>query len=97
MASPAGRAATSSSIAARARARARSSRWHGSETDVVAHGVGDQLRHLREERRVRRHEEGGAVGEALSVPAHFAGYLGLPGQTEQGAQHRALAGADRAR
>ena len=68
---------------------------HRSEADVVADRVGDQLRHLGQERRVRRHEEGGAVGEPLAVPPHLAGDVGLPGEAEQGAQHRALAGADR--
>ena len=38
-------------------------RRHRPEADVVADRVGDQLRHLGQERRVRRYEEGGAVGE----------------------------------
>ena len=66
-----------------------------SERDVVAHRVRHELGHLGQERGVRRHEEGGAVGEQLAVPAHLAAHVGTPRQSEQGAEQRALARAHR--
>ena len=67
----------------------------GPSADVVAHRVGDQLGHLREEGRVRRHEERRPVVDRGAVPATSPVDVGLPRQPEQRPQQGALAGADR--
>ena len=77
VAEPSGIPAMSSVIAASRSARRKRLVGHRPETDVVGDRVGDQLRHLREERRIRRHEERGPVVDDLTVPSHLARRFGV--------------------